>query len=150
MDAQHLQQALQLLESAGHPSEARTQFSRADKTPHVMLVANQAGLVSLAVTLLRAALSPASEGTESSLSPFDHELDQIQLSQHDLLLGWVEHSNLVPIPEEIFAQRRRQSLVRDRVALIGCSLVGFILMMLLITGLFTWIGMVLGNPHWSP
>ena len=115
----------------------------------VILTANRHGLLSLARSFLIAALSPPAESNFAGRPTLIEEsLTQVSDSNDDLVLGWVEHAEVVLLSENIIAERKRRAWRNDRVALLGCSIVAFIFFFLTASGVLLWIGILTGNARW--
>lgn len=128
--------------------EPRTQIEVGHPN-HVFISGNQPGLVSLAVASLSASLCPVDDGElPRPFATLPERHYQYVAQRQQKYLGWIGRQENIPESEEVLAARQRPWRFRDRVALFGCACVGFIIMLLLITGMGVWIGILLGGFQW--
>jgi hypothetical protein len=148
MDDDKLRMILAELNDQLTGGEARSQITIAKPACYVCLTANKHGLVSFARTFLTAALLPESDhdsASNLSTTQLDQSHVQIARSDEELALGWIEHAHEVPMSEENIAAVRRQAWRNDRFFLLGCGLIGFVMMFLMTTGIATWIAIINGR-----
>jgi hypothetical protein len=148
MDDDKLRMILAELNDQLTGGEARSQITIAKPACYVCLTANKHGLVSFARTFLTAALLPESDydsASNLSTTQLDQSHVQIARSDEELALGWIEHAHEVPMSEENIAAVRRQAWRNDRFVLLGCGLIGFVMMFLMTTGIVTWIAIINGG-----
>jgi len=145
MDDALLRRIIAEIDEFSRDGEARSHIWMGKPANLVFITANRDGLISLARALLMAALSPTSGVGGSRPVTIEDTHLQILNSKEDVAIGYIENAEVVPIPEETVAERKRQARKNNRFALLGCALVGFILSSLIVSGLSLWIGIVTGK-----
>lgn len=143
IDDDAIRRMLAELDSMLHEATPRSHTTLGPPDSAVYVRANKAGLVSLAQAFLQAALNPPSIGLQETMPTGVGERHHQMLEEKDdVSFGWIQHEQVLPIPEEVELLRQRRSKNSDQLALIGCGIVGFVLLFLL--GLaVSWINLLL-------
>ena len=145
MDDESLRRIIAELDDCPDDTEPRSRIVAGKPDPFLFLAANKSGLISLSRTCLIAALSPQqSSQANVNVTRVPETHVQIWESRGDFLLGWIERSETIPIPKEVEAERRQMSWQKDRLTLLGCAIIGFIVLFLLISGVLFWGAVLTG------
>lgn len=142
MDDDSLRRIIAEIDELPRDGEPRSHAWIEKPTNYVGLMANKAGLVSLARAFLLAAVSP---DAGPRLTSIDEPHLQVMKSKDDVAIGWIQQADVVPIPQEDIEARQREAWRNDRFFLLGCSLIGFVVLFLVISGLGLWIGIISGS-----
>jgi hypothetical protein len=146
MNDQRIQEIIKTIEEEEAEGEARSRFFRGSPPEGVFLTANRAALLKLASTFLRAAQEPIREDDcRSKPVELDSDLHQCRESKSDQWLGFVQRMETWPEPKEAIAERRRRAWRQDRVALLGCGIVAFVLLNILAVGVVAIWKMLFGH-----
>jgi hypothetical protein len=134
MDEDHIRQMIETLEASTESGSGKSRLTACGPRNEVFLTANRAGLLRLAYTLLRTALEPVL-GDDCRSKPVDlsDNIEQTREDASDQLLAFVQRMEAWPEPAEV-KRRSRWNWQLDRVALLGCGLVAFILAFVFIAG----------------
>lgn len=152
MNDQALQQLIDGIDAlpVDEAPRAHTFGVKPDPRRYLYVTANQAGLIQLARTCLVAAISPIELENGARPITVDEPLDQALDGPDDAFIGWIHRTDVVPISDEIQARRRAKAWRSDRLALLGCGLVGSLLMFLLVSGVLLWGAIITGKADWLP
>jgi len=112
--------------------------------PFLWLTANRSGCIHFAISALRAATAPVPDG-ECRADPLLLEHKQINDAKSDYILGGIQRINEFPENQEAIAERKRKACRNDRVALLGCGFVGFVILFLVMIGVLALFGVFGGG-----
>ena len=98
-----------------------------------------------AAAFVRAAAAPIPEN-ECRAEPSLLEHRQINSTKTDYVFGAAQQIDEFPENPDIIADRKRRDWRNDRGALIGCGVVGFIILSLLLSGIAFWWHLFTGIP----
>ena len=105
--------------------------------PWLWLTGNRDSLLRFAAAFLRAAAAPIPDD-ECRAEPTMLEHRQINDAKIDYTLGAVQRIDAFPENPDAIANRKRSAWRNDGVVVIGCALVGFVILSLLLSGLAFW------------
>lgn len=141
---------LEELESLPIEEPPRSQIVTGSPADHLFIAANRDGLLSWSRAFLRAALhEPVEHSVDRKPERLDFDHDQVMGDKRAFALGFIEHASVVPLSREFLQQRQRVAWRTDRFALLGCALIGFFVMFLIISGVMLWFGLIFGR-EWVP
>ena len=150
MNNEAIRKLVEDIETLHFDGEPRSQISSGKPDHYIFITANQCGLVRLARSFLIAALSPPDKEAFTHPPIVDEPDSQILNSPSDLAIGWIHHAEVVPIPDDVILNRKRDAWTNDRFALYGCGFIAFVLLFLLMSGVCFWTSIIAGNPRWKP
>lgn len=138
IDTSELLEFADSLDKATDGCDTVSQLAFAEDGRHgFRLIANRSALLRLSALMLRLACKNPQEATQQSLvEPVTHE--QIMIGATDSMIADIRHTATFPDPIVVQHREERRWWMRDRLFLIGCGIVGFVLMGLLLSGLAFW------------
>ena len=136
MDDTEIQRIAELLEAI---SDENAESQLTTGQPFLWLTANRAGCIQVAVRALRAASTPIPTN-DCRAEPVFLEHNQISESKEDYVIGAIQRIDKFPENKDLIDLRKRKALRNDGVALVGCGLVGFVLLFLVIAGIKSLFG----------
>lgn len=131
------------LESGFDSDAACSQLS--GEKPWLCLTGNRDALLKIATALLRAAAAPIPDD-ESRSKPTFIEHRQINVTNTDYVLVVADRIDSFPENPAKIARRKHRAWANDRIGLIGCGLVGFVVLSLLLSGIVFWWFIFSGTP----
>lgn len=135
MDDDELLDIASKLSSASDASKAQSQLSPGK--PWLWLTGNRDALLQFAAAFVRAAASTIpKDGCRADPQIIDHR--QISDGKTDYILGAAQRIDEFPESADIFADKKRREWHKDRLGLLGCALVGFVILFLLLSGIAFW------------
>jgi hypothetical protein len=143
MDDDELLDIASRLESASDDDAAHSQLSAGK--PWLWLTGNRDALLRFAAAFLRAAAAPIPDD-ECRAEPSILEHRQITDAKTDYTLGAAQRIDDFPENPEVIAARKRRAWDNDGCALIGCGVVGFVILSLLLSGIAFWWHVYTGTP----
>jgi hypothetical protein len=134
MDDERLQQIIETLEESIGTAEGTSRLSWPDD--QAWLTANKVGLLRLACALLRAAKEPISpDDCRSKPVCVDANHNQVvDDDEYDIIVGPIQRMETWPEPAEAIKDRTKRVRRNDRVLLIGCGIVTFVLLTIFLAG----------------
>jgi hypothetical protein len=144
MNDETLQKLIAEIDGAPRDAAPQSHISVGKPQGYIFVIANRAGLIQLARAFLTAALTPIDSEVGARPTQIDESLSQVHTQPGDLVIGWIEHSESVPISEPVIANRKRQAWKNDGFMTIGCFAMGIAGLFLMISGLIFWIALVAG------
>ncbi len=118
---------------------AKSNFRKEHPRNWVFAIGNKAGLLCLAKTFLRASIEPIREGvSESKPVVVDQPHLQVVQNKNDFQVGFVQRTEDWPATDDIWVRRKQNARAIDRVFLLGCGVIAFIFIFLLIGGVTYW------------
>jgi hypothetical protein len=143
MDDDELLDIASKLESASDNDAAHSQLSTGK--PWLWLTGNRDALLRFAVAFIRAAAAPISDD-DCRAEPTILEHRQINDAKTDYILGAAQRIDEFPENPDVIANRKRSAWQNDRGALLGCGIVGFIVLSILLSGIAFWWHVITGTP----
>lgn len=142
MDDDELLDIASRLESATDNDAARSQLSAGK--PWLWLTGNRAALLRFAAAFVRAAAAPIPDD-DCRAEPTILKHRQINDAKTDYTLGAAQRIDEFPENPDVIADRKRSAWQNDRGALLGCGIVGFLLLSLLLSGIAFWWHLITGT-----
>lgn len=150
MSYEVIARVLEELERLPIEEPPRSQIETGSPADYLFITANRSGLLSWSRAFLRAALqAPAEHKVDRSPERLDFDHDQVIADKRGFALGFIEHASVVPLSPEVLTRRRRAAWRNDRYLLVGCALIGFFVMFLIVSGVMLWFGLIFGR-EWVP
>jgi len=143
MDDDELLDIASKLESVSDNDAAQSQLSTGK--PWLWLTGNRDALFRFAAAFVRAAAAPIPDD-ECRAEPTILEHRQINNNKTDYTLGAAQRIDEFPENPDVIAERKRNAWRNDRGALLGCGVVGFILLSILISAIAYWWHVITGTP----
>jgi hypothetical protein len=135
MDDEEILDIASNLESASDAATAQSQLFAGK--PGLWLHGNRDALIRMAAAFLRAAASPIPDN-ECCGEPSILQHRQICNAKSDYGLTGVQRINEFPENPDVIAARRRRAWHNDRFFFLGCAVVGFAILFLLVSGIMFW------------
>ena len=142
MDDEQLKELASQLESCTNLDVAESKLS--EGKPCMWLTGNRDALLHIASQLIRAAAEPILDD-ECRAELVQLLQNQITESATDHVLGMVQRIDTFPENPNVIAQRKRSALRNDRGCLIGCAVVGFIVLSVIGAGILYWWEILTGE-----
>ena len=124
------------------PAGQLTQFDQ--HSGALIWIANRAALLRLAAALLRLASKDPERDAPATLRETPPLL-QMVTDSNDRTVTEIRHAIEVPEPLRARHARTTKRWLWDRVGLVGCAIVGFIVLGLILSGCAFWFGIVTGT-----
>lgn len=146
MDDETLKRIIAEIDVLASGQGARSHIVAGKPDGCLFVTANKKGLVSFARCFLQTALSlPVEENIDARPTVVSAAHVQILESKADFAIAGIGHSQAVPVSEAVMVQRKKLAWKYDGVYVIGCSIIGFISLLLMFSGIIFWIRIFTGN-----
>ena len=122
-------------------ADAKTHIKRCKPQHLVGLTANRDGFLRLAASCLRAAAAPIVEDDcRSKPVAISEPHEQVVDDDSDCIICFLQRMETWPEPDECIETRKKRARKNDRVALLTCGVVGFVLLFVIVAGISAIVG----------
>lgn len=150
MTPEEIRQIADQLAASHEDKPPRLQASEFNPPDLIGLSGNRSGLIALARALLLAAAGPVSASDHRELVQMEEEDVWVLDRPNDVAITYIEHRDVVPPSPEELERESDAAWRNDRGWLLGCAVIGFMLLFLMVSGVILWVGIFLGNPRFMP
>jgi hypothetical protein len=126
--------------------DAKSNFRKGHPPHWLFAIGNKAGLLNLAKTFLRASIEPIVDGVSGSKSvKIDQQHVQFVQNKNDFQIGFVVRKEDWPSTGDVWTRQNRKARARDRVFMLGCGVIAFVFIFLLVGGVMYWCSLWFGK-----
>ena len=142
MDDAELRQIADALDVAADEPAPKPQISQTNSL--LWVTVNRTACLRFGAAFIRAATEPIIEG-DCRAKPISIDHEQVCESETDSTIGAIQRIDKLPDSPDSRAWQKPGARRNDRVALLGCAVVGFVVMFLTVSGIAMWWGIFTGK-----